>query len=426
MKFRGVNSLDIEEPTEPGNICWENIEIPAWERNILRLFSIPLSGLTLLGAYLLIEAASKEDQVVSAVTIGLIDVALPYIYQSITYFECHLDVDDKLGSLLFKLVPARVLTSVFFKYTGKLKWDEYLNTRNILDIMYIQLATCFASPIFSFLDLYNLTKKYIFAPIFSKSQRDYNGYWKGSEWDLAERYSSLSKVIFVTLFYSLLIPLSYFVCAGTLMFAFYFDRFMLFCRWIPAPMMDSTLALYVRRIGLISVVAHMYVSSRLLYSWPMDSAYFNPQTQSYEVVNKYPSLWIHELGTRSWHTDTQKSFLGTYLALTILVVVFTAIYIPGRILFKAIRYLFINENSKNITEASNIPLDFSDSIHVYCPTISSDEERFICADIRSVLPQHRPVSYTKLRGDADDLSVLVPEHLRTVVLSQVKHYSRYP
>ena len=139
-----------------------------------------------------------------SVLISVINICLPAIFIKVTEFEAHIDEDDRQNSLLFKLYGAKLLTSVIFLYisTG---WDDFLDSESVIAIINVQLGACFSAPLFKLFDPMGVFYRWIVGPAVSTSQSQLNKYWEGSAFMLADRYTEISKVIFISFFYSLTI-----------------------------------------------------------------------------------------------------------------------------------------------------------------------------------------------------------------------------
>jgi len=72
------------------------------------------------------------------------------------------------------------------------------------------------------------------------------------------------------LFYSLLAPLSILLCAVAFVVIFFIDNYLLLRKWKPPTMLDAKIAVRLRQQAVLAVAAHMYVTLRFIYSWPMD------------------------------------------------------------------------------------------------------------------------------------------------------------
>jgi hypothetical protein len=76
----------------------------------------------------------------------------------------------------------------------------------------------------------------------SATQAEMNCYWEGTFFTLADRYTELSKILFISLFYSFLVPFGLFVSTVACLVLFAVDRYLLFRKTKPPPMLDATMA----------------------------------------------------------------------------------------------------------------------------------------------------------------------------------------
>jgi len=63
----------------------------------------------------------------------------------------------------------------------------FLDYNIISNIVSVQIVTCFTTPLIDATDWYGVVNRNIIAPLFSRNQREYNGWWSGSFWMLADR-----------------------------------------------------------------------------------------------------------------------------------------------------------------------------------------------------------------------------------------------
>lgn len=74
------------------------------------------------------------------------------------------------------------------------------------------------------------------------TQAEMNRYWEGTSFTLADRYTEISKILFISLFYSFLVPIGLFVSTLACLVLFAVDRYLLFRKTKPPPMLDATMA----------------------------------------------------------------------------------------------------------------------------------------------------------------------------------------
>ena len=95
------------------------------------------------------------------------------------------------------------------------------------EIVTVQLAACFTSPIIGVLDIAGILQRNVVGPLLAGSQEELNRYWSGTKWALSERYTGVAKIVSVSLFYAMLTPISVIIAAVAFLLVFVFDRFML-------------------------------------------------------------------------------------------------------------------------------------------------------------------------------------------------------
>ena len=86
----------------------------------------------------------------------------------------------------------------------------------------------------------------------------------GTPYDLAERYTDMTKILFLCLFYSSIFPMAFFLCAFSLLFKYLVDRFNLVRSWKRAPALGTLISSISRRyvitmaVGIMAIVCSYY------------------------------------------------------------------------------------------------------------------------------------------------------------------------
>ncbi len=88
-----------------------------------------------------------------------------------------------------------------------------METDYVKQISSILWADALTSPLVALLDPMGKINHYVFAKL-AKNQQTMNYYFMGAKWFLAERYAALCKSVFVTLFFSSLLPQGYYITAA--------------------------------------------------------------------------------------------------------------------------------------------------------------------------------------------------------------------
>ena len=106
--------------------------------------------------------------------------------------------------------------------------------------------------------------------MFSTSQEKMNRLFLGQEWSLAERYSDMSKSIFIALSFAAIYPYAYFNCAMANLFSFLADKYCLFRVWKQQEPENATVTGYHRASLAIAFLAHAVFTLWYFADWPFE------------------------------------------------------------------------------------------------------------------------------------------------------------
>jgi hypothetical protein len=425
--FRHKDVLNIVEPYEPDNILWENLSYGSKSSKFLRVtFSYILFLLCLVTVWYVIDGAKElKSSFQLGIVVAVYDMALPQVFEIFTDLVLPSSESVKESTLQLGLFFARLMLSTLFPYfqTG---WNKVLSPTFIQQVVTIQISACFITPLVAGLDLGNVFRRQVLIRFQVETQEEYNLKYSGSEWSLAEKYTAIAKVLFVSLYYAILVPFSLLLASCAFLLMFFVDRYLLLRKWRVAPMSDESMALRLRQQAILAVAAHMYVTLRFIYSWPMDSAYYNPVIQGFEKISKEPPWNIFKLvQPHPWQTPVQKHYLVIYFVGMILVFLL-ALYVWVIVPWGSKLYSLFFSNVKVVGQSQGIPFSSVEhNIVIYEPVYPYKETKFLCSYLMNHVPKdHRPSFITVTEQGNHDISYYVPELHRQHVLSIVKYYSK--
>jgi hypothetical protein len=102
------------------------------------------------------------------------------------------------------------------------------------------------APFLRYLDILSFVNKHFFAPR-AKTEEQMLSCFKGGWYNLAERFTDLTKVLLLCIFFSPFYPFIYFLGAATLFIQYWMDKFLLLRAWQKAPNVGSDTAQFSRR-----------------------------------------------------------------------------------------------------------------------------------------------------------------------------------
>eukprot|EP01038_Epipyxis_sp_PR26KG_P016436 gene16436-22409_t len=424
LLFDGTNILNVKVPPEPDDILWENVESSWSNKLFFRLVSYFVTAVLLTATYFILNASRKFSTILLSLVIGGLDNVLPIIFLWFTDLSSPQSEGERQKLLQQKLFFARITLTAVIPYI-QINWNEFLLVSTINQMISVQFTSSFTAPILNYLDLTGSFTRHVYAPLFTSTQEKMNSLWSGSDWSLAERYTSVSKIIFITLIYALITPISLLISVLAFIVVFVVDRYLLLRKWKPTALINSQIAKSVHDQALLALAAHMYVSLRFIYSWPMDSAYeYDKSLHLFKKVDKFPSYRVWTLTGQEWHTEQQKQILPIYLICAYGIAIITIgkwIILP---FISWLKDLFLTESFEDEVSDSE-PQSFSKIAKIlsYVPiTTGPGNEKFILCNTKDMMPNNRPTLLRYSIHERDDLSYYIPEKYHHKVLSIVKYF----
>lgn len=319
-----------------------------------------------------------------------------------------------------RLYLSRLLLAVLFPYFFT-SWHKVIEKEFIESILITQIILCLLGPFLAVFDVGGLISRHFIGPIFAKTQGELNTYFTGSMWSLADRYTIIAKILTVSMFYSLLNPISMFIAAFSFGIVFYIDRYLLLRKLKPTCMLSAEIAVRLRQQAILCVTLHMIASLRFIYSWPMDDVW-RREDGSYEIVNKIAPISLFTYTRQKWMTTGQQRILQPYQISTILVLIIVISIWVVQPICNTIYHIFFIDDHLEVGDSQNIDFSTVPFIPVYCPTITFRNNTYMCSYLDNVRDNHKASFIRPLPNDKDNISDYVPIEYQKYVLSIVKYY----
>lgn len=410
--------LDVKEPAEPDNILWPNLILRNQHSTGFVAVFVTLFYLGFLACIWFFLAATRNIPSVQGILIGIIDSCLPVLFDFLATSTFPVSESLKQNRLQILLFTARFLLSRAIPYI-QVPWQNFLDPAFISGVLIVQISSCFLAPILGFLNFNGIIMRFI-ARLFSGSQEEIQiKLMQSADWSLAAEYTGIAKVFFVSIFYCLLTPISILLAAIAFILILVVDNYLLLRKWKVSALLDAQIAARLRQQAVFSLAAHMYVSIRLIYSWPMDQVYWNGS--AFEVVDKYPSSNFFVLKTTYWHSDSQKQIFAHYYGCLIFAFVIALVLLIIEPLFMYLRELFF----RVIKDAGDCSEELFSSLaepEIYYPSSKASGKPYLIVKEIAVPKNFRPIVFGS-SNEQYDLSIYVPADKRDKVLSTVQCFS---
>jgi hypothetical protein len=251
----GEIELKVSEPMEPDTIRWADLDETRLERLKWRLFADSLTLLFIVFDFFFLIYVKREF---GSGMFGLAVTGMSYVsFYTITHvlaFEPHESEGKRESSLFNKLTVFRwintaIMTSYITPFTEQLSPAD----DSMLSALYaIYFYEILKGPVMQVLDPSGILKKFVLAP-FAKDQRSMNSYFYGKYWDLAERYTDMTSIVFLTMYYGIIFPSGFFLCAIALILHYWTDKYCLLRVWARKPALGNTTAQQSRMFIWISI-----------------------------------------------------------------------------------------------------------------------------------------------------------------------------
>lgn len=263
--------LNVEDAPEPNLIIYEHSgtakTIVASRIVLSYVLAMGVNIIAYIIVYFLNLVQGTGISLIVAVVIVCINGVLPFIMKQLTFiFEAHDNREVVQQSILLKLLCSRCIVSALIIYHVT-PYGEKFSIQALESIQDIMLADAIV-PLFRAVDAYGYFSRYFLAPLFGLSQESFNLFWKGTEYNLAERYANVLKTVFTALFYAVPLPSGLFIASFTLLSIYISDKYLLMHKWRKMPPIGGGLGRLCRFMFVVILFIHCIMSLYFFANWP--------------------------------------------------------------------------------------------------------------------------------------------------------------
>lgn len=273
LLFRGEHVLLVREAEEPSAIRWMDLD-ESWGTKVKQLtFSTIISLACIVAVAVIVYLCRRNGIMYAALAISIANAVFPLIAKAVTHLESHASEAGKQISLyikiaIFRWVITAIVITIITPFTSTITAGPEHLLQSVYIIFFADLVT---SNVLQLADPVSNFNRHILAPR-ARSQERMNLLMSGTEYSIAERYTNMSKTLFLTFYYCAIYPGAFFLCAITLFVSFYVDKFSLMRTWKPAPMLGPYVAMFSRIYLMSSAIVALGVVSSYWYSgFPFDN-----------------------------------------------------------------------------------------------------------------------------------------------------------
>jgi len=208
---------------------------------------------------------------IAATIITLTNITIPIVFKSLQNYEQHSNETGYQASLYLKICAFRwintaLVTDINTPFSATLKDQHLINA-----VHAIFVADIMISPALKISDWLGHIKRHILAP-FAPDQDSMNKYFTGSNQMLGEKWTDMTKIIFLACYYATVFPEGYFYAAIALSLQYTVNRFGLYRSWHSLPHLGNDVTKLSRSFFFpMIMIAFAVKAFHFLSSFPFDN-----------------------------------------------------------------------------------------------------------------------------------------------------------
>jgi hypothetical protein len=286
--FRGKFVLSVKEADEPNTIRWKDLNEKFKDRMKQQVLTAICTVVAVITIAFIVKFVNTVNLQGTAITISCFNVAFPEFAKLITRAEAHSSESGIQRSLYFKIalfrwVNTAVVITIITPFSYTLTNGELIN--QIYALFFTEIVT---TTLIQAADPFGHLQRHFLAPR-ATTQDAMNLSMQGEVYELAERYTNMTKILFLTLWYCTVFPAAFFMCSFALFVNYFMDRISLMRSWKRAPQLGGQIAEFSRNYFFsLSIMAMAIISSYFWAGFPFDDLCTSDST----VNSTYHGSWI--------------------------------------------------------------------------------------------------------------------------------------
>ena len=194
------------------------------------------------------------------------------VVRSLTSFESHSSETSYASSVYIKVTLLRwvntaIVTAIISPFVYTIEDGSHL----IDSLRVLFTAELVQRPILQLLDWMGNLKRHVFAPR-AKDQRRMNLLFMSGYYSIGERYTDVTKLLFLTCFYAPLYPAAWFFSAVILVVYYWMDKFCVLRTWKQGPKINGDISIYSVYFFLMCVITYAVMAAYDFAMFPFDNA----------------------------------------------------------------------------------------------------------------------------------------------------------
>ncbi len=285
--FRGEHLLSVREAEEPNTIRWQDLNEKLRTMLKQQALTIFATICAILAIAFIIRFTNDSSVVFAAIAISVFNSVFPVFAKLLTGLEAHSSEGGKQRSLYFKIALFRWVNTAIV-ITIITPFTDTVASGGLIDQIYaLFFAEIVTTNAIQLADPIGHIQRHFLAPR-AATQDAMNINMQGQVFELAERYTNMTKILFLALWYSAIYPAALFLCSFSLLVNYFTDRFSLMRTWRRPPHLGTKISQFSRRYFFsLALVAMALLSSYYWSAFPFD----NLCVDATSANNQYAGQW---------------------------------------------------------------------------------------------------------------------------------------
>ena len=259
-----------------------------------------MTCLLIVGAGFLIAFARRHSLLLATSAIIGINIMTPSIVRYLSRFESHASESTLVQSSYLKITAIRwvstiIVTLLITPFTEVLQGGKFIHSLQVLFT-----AELVSRLIIQPFDWIGNFKRHVMGPRASFQRKSESVFWFAFQsilefflhilfltdylnlsvyylftpatYDVGERYTEMTKILFLACSYCLIFPCGYFFTSAILFIYYWTDKFSILRSWRQLPRISASISLFSTNFLLFTVVAYAVFIAYLHSSFPFDDA----------------------------------------------------------------------------------------------------------------------------------------------------------
>jgi hypothetical protein len=412
-RFRGSNILHVEQAVEPSSVQWKNVGV-AWSRRFRQqVVTVSVVCAMMVGVYFMAlevknsvigdehaEASVRRSNLyILAYTLSTTDYVGCKVLSYLNLLEQHQTKEREQLSALNKLLLFRCFNGAVVMYL-LMDFTDMLSQQNLLLAQAMLIANLVTIPALQLLSLYGRFVRWYFGPR-AKTQRKLNSYYSGAYWQLAERYTQISKSVGIALFYKPILPTGLVITTVSLLVNYWVDKYCLLRKWKTPPKFDGLLARASRYHLLIMALASLVMMGHWYDGWPFDAPTESAITHAQHKEWSYTSRdsWVYWVRLifpfpREYPSEDQTRLMRVLTVLLVVLTAATAVFLLLRTIHRTWRRYVVGSHYGHRAALSDTPASQVKDLVGYVPSYESwwSDFPYLCVSLSGF--EHRLIDWS--------------------------------